>query len=429
MRGKGYLNRNFGGCVSVFLFLCACFYFSESLLIQNLSTRANAMKENLNLQIEISTKNEKKKSIPTSYIQTETDADIEELQFTKGEGGTERLNVEYKSYGETAVTQKQILQNQISNSEDKQRIAVFFVYTGIPKPIPFQVLESYARNKDLLDLYLVLDWNKERDLSSWIKSRLEALVSDLSFNETGDTNFGWNLCDVRPLFGSIFSNITEKYSNWAWTDTHTYLGDLSSFLTKQVLSEYDIVSFLEPQPGNQLFTSGTFSVFRSKTSKPLWMYQPHAELLQVLIDPKNNQNDEYRFSNAVLRAKGVTMLVQVVNVRSWRDAKYLTFTDGSVKLFTWKRNNHITGSNSNPLPVEVQGRWDKNSSKMIVPVQGFTAFSKDVNANWYLREMKGDPQEVAVAHCRRMPEYCQGVASLNENSTVNLKLCTDMTKH
>ena len=53
----------------------------------------------------------------------------------------------------------------------------------------------------------------------------------------------YKLCDFKPAYGVIFSDLLENYSFWGYSDIDIIFGDIRSFLTKRVLSSYDFFSF------------------------------------------------------------------------------------------------------------------------------------------------------------------------------------------
>ncbi|MFC1680656.1 DUF6625 family protein [Pseudomonadota bacterium] len=52
----------------------------------------------------------------------------------------------------------------------------------------------------------------------------------------------YKLCDFKPAFGVIFSDYLDGYDFWGNSDLDIIYGDIRSFLTKELLSKYDVVS-------------------------------------------------------------------------------------------------------------------------------------------------------------------------------------------
>ena len=62
----------------------------------------------------------------------------------------------------------------------------------------------------------------------------------------------YKLCDYKPAYGYIYSEFLKGYSHWGHCDTDMLMGDLDSFLTNQLLDEYD-----------KLFCLGHMTIYRN----------------------------------------------------------------------------------------------------------------------------------------------------------------------
>lgn len=67
-----------------------------------------------------------------------------------------------------------------------------------------------------------------------IKSRIEQTVGF-----SIELNAPYKLCDFRPAFGDVFSDELEGYDFWGWGDIDLVYGDLSKFITDELLDNYD----------------------------------------------------------------------------------------------------------------------------------------------------------------------------------------------
>ncbi len=65
------------------------------------------------------------------------------------------------------------------------------------------------------------------------------------------------LCDIRPAYGKIFKKYIEEYDFWGFCDVDIVWGDIRKFITKEVLSNYDIIS------SRKKAISGHFTIFRN----------------------------------------------------------------------------------------------------------------------------------------------------------------------
>ena len=62
----------------------------------------------------------------------------------------------------------------------------------------------------------------------------------------------YKLCDFRPLLGHIHSDIFKNYDFYGYTDIDLLFGDIRSFYTDEILSQYDVISTHEHRVSGQL---------------------------------------------------------------------------------------------------------------------------------------------------------------------------------
>jgi len=67
----------------------------------------------------------------------------------------------------------------------------------------------------------------------------------------------YKLCDFKPAYGHIFSDIISKYDYWAQSDMDVIYGDIRSFLTKKLLSQNDFISIRHD------YTTGCFAIYKN----------------------------------------------------------------------------------------------------------------------------------------------------------------------
>ncbi len=69
-----------------------------------------------------------------------------------------------------------------------------------------------------------------------IKVKIEQLLEmKISLEEP------YKLCDYKPVYGMLFSDIVSQYDFWGYCDLDLIFGDLRNFFTENVLSSYDKV--------------------------------------------------------------------------------------------------------------------------------------------------------------------------------------------
>lgn len=65
----------------------------------------------------------------------------------------------------------------------------------------------------------------------------EIIQSKFEFSISLD--FPYKLCDYKPAYGYIFENYLKEYLFWGHCDIDVLMGDLSSYLTNEILDKYD----------------------------------------------------------------------------------------------------------------------------------------------------------------------------------------------
>lgn len=92
----------------------------------------------------------------------------------------------------------------------------------------------------------------------------------------------YKLCDYKPLYGVLFEDELKQYSHWGYCDVDLIFGNLSHFITDNLLDEYDKLSVL-----------GHLSVL--KNNKRVNELFRKCDYLEILNNPKTRTFDEIRF--------------------------------------------------------------------------------------------------------------------------------------
>lgn len=74
---------------------------------------------------------------------------------------------------------------------------------------------------------------------------------------TVNLEYPYKLCDFKPAYGFIFSEIVKDYDFWGHGDIDMVYGNIREFMTEELLSEYDVVS------SRHDFITGTFCLYRN----------------------------------------------------------------------------------------------------------------------------------------------------------------------
>jgi len=100
---------------------------------------------------------------------------------------------------------------------------------------------------------------------------------------------GYKLCDFKPAYGYIFQDYIKDYDFWGYCDVDVIFGNIRSFMTDDVLNEYDIIS------ARHDYLTGCFSLYRNNpTMREL--FKQSKDYRKVFTEPRNFFFDETNFA-------------------------------------------------------------------------------------------------------------------------------------
>ncbi len=101
--------------------------------------------------------------------------------------------------------------------------------------------------------------------------------------------YGYKLCDFKPAYGFIFSELIKEYDFWGYCDIDLIWGNIRSFMTNEILNEYDVIS------ARHDYLTGCFALYRNnKEMRELFMQSKDYE--KVFTSDKNFFFDETNFA-------------------------------------------------------------------------------------------------------------------------------------
>lgn len=196
----------------------------------------------------------------------------------------------------------------------------------------------------------------------FIKQRMFAVLEISGMNPLPTINYHlkYKLCDVRPFFGDIFRKWVHPYTHWAWTDQHTYVGDLKPYIYDW-LGTYDVITFAPPTGGGwRMYTSGRLTIFRN--DKPLirsyWKLTDQKTIYEKFhLDPMGHAQDEWWFSMAVFQHEEINFMQTYAQGDEMDLAIWYQNCDVNNKCthhFLWKHN-------------KIKSYWYEDAIKMTDP--------------------------------------------------------------
>ena len=100
--------------------------------------------------------------------------------------------------------------------------------------------------------------------------------------------FGYKLCDFKPAYGAIFSDYIKDYDFWGYCDVDVIFGNIRSFMTDELLNEYDVIS------ARHDYLTGCFALYRNNTYMRE-LFRQSKDYRNVFTDPRNFFFDETNF--------------------------------------------------------------------------------------------------------------------------------------
>ncbi len=99
---------------------------------------------------------------------------------------------------------------------------------------------------------------------------------------------GYKLCDFKPAYGLLFSELIKGFDFWGHGDLDMIFGDIREFMTEELLETYDLVSVRHD------FLTGQFLLFRNNY-KMNSMFQLSKDYQRVMESDQHHCFDETNF--------------------------------------------------------------------------------------------------------------------------------------
>lgn len=112
-------------------------------------------------------------------------------------------------------------------------------------------------------------------------------------------DYPYKLCDFKPTYGYIFSEIVEGYDFWGHGDIDMLYGDIRNFMTPDILSYYDVIS------SRHDFITGTYCLYKNSEQMNS-LFMESKDYKKVLSSSEHFCFDECNFQFIPL-SKGVSI--------------------------------------------------------------------------------------------------------------------------
>lgn len=195
------------------------------------------------------------------------------------------------------------------------------------------IIPYFGKFPDWMDLYLYscsknpfIDFHYYTDCKLPEKIYPNTIFHTISFkeylskvNETLDIKLGGNnphpykLCDLKPFYGYIHSDISQNYEWWGFGDIDVIYGDLSNLLNENNLKKYDLITT------HIKCIAGHFTIIKSVSSITNKCFKIK-DWRRLLESSEFQWLDEVSFSETIRPIK-----VKVIDKLWYHLGKYLKF--------------------------------------------------------------------------------------------------------
>lgn len=105
--------------------------------------------------------------------------------------------------------------------------------------------------------------------------------------------FPYKLCDYKPAYGAIFSDYIQGYDFWGQSDIDVIYGDIRSFITDDLLNEFDFISVRHD------YTTGCFALYKNSSFMNN-IFKRSKDYKKVFTSPVHYCFDECNFTQELL---------------------------------------------------------------------------------------------------------------------------------
>lgn len=179
--------------------------------------------------------------------------------------------------------------------QKKKSIAIIVCYIG-KLPWYFDYFVHSCKYNPSVNFFIVTD---DTGYAKSVSSNIRFIYKTLSeINQLAKEKLelhvqittGYKLCDFKPTYGILFSELLKGYDFWGHGDIDVIYGNIRKFMTEKVLQKNDLVSVRHD------YVTGSFTLYRN-TRKMNELFKLSKDFRKVLISERNFCFDEtnYKF--------------------------------------------------------------------------------------------------------------------------------------
>lgn len=181
----------------------------------------------------------------------------------------------------------------MSDALQKKDIGVIICYMGT-LPWYFEYFKSSCKFNPSIDFYIITDdtqYNKELPENVYIVYDTLEKINERASEKLGfktRITKAYKLCDFKPAYGYIFSDIITQYEFWAHADLDVIFGDIENFFPYSLRKDCDLLSCRHD------YLTGYFLLFRN-CEKMNTLFMKSKDYRKVLGSEKHYCFDETNF--------------------------------------------------------------------------------------------------------------------------------------
>jgi hypothetical protein len=177
----------------------------------------------------------------------------------------------------------------------QKNIAFIICYFG-KLPWYFNYFVHSCRFNSTVDFFIISDdktWTGELPGNVKIINNTLEEISDLAsikLDTPVNITYGYKLCDFKPAYGLIFSDILKYYDFWGHCDIDIIFGNIRDFITDDILNEHDLISVRHD------WLSGCFLLYKNN-DKLNTLFKFSKDYKKVFCSDKHYCFDETNFAH------------------------------------------------------------------------------------------------------------------------------------
>lgn len=184
--------------------------------------------------------------------------------------------------------------------KQNKSIGLLSCYIG-KLPWYFEYFVHSCKYNSSIDFFIVTDDKTYKPPLPDNVRLIYKMLNDVSLLATEKLGFvvdikcGYKLCDFKPAYGLIFSEILQPYDFWGYCDIDIVFGDIRDFMTDELLKDYNLIS-VRPD-----WIPGCFLLFKNNL-KMNTLFLHSKDYKRVFTSEKHYCFDETNFAHSAFEA-------------------------------------------------------------------------------------------------------------------------------